>query len=160
MTPVEFVAALILVAVSLSAGMSLAWFAWRKTKNAGWVDVIWTVTLGLTGIVGSFAVPGAFWRHAMIAFLLVVWVLRLGSHIAGRNRRRRDDPRYAKLLEGWGTNPSRQMFWLMQKQALVSTPLALALLLAAGIPQPAIRIFDILGFLVVIVAIGGEALLQ
>ncbi len=158
MTPVELIAALFFVAVALGVGMSVAWVAWWKTRNAGWVDVTWTVTLGLTGVVGSFAMPGAFWRHASIAILLVVWVLRLGSHIAGRNRQRKDDPRYAKLLQGWGANAPRQMFWLMQKQALVSIPLALALLLAAGTPQPGFRILDGLGFLVVLIAIGGEAL--
>ena len=150
--------ALLFVFVALSAGMSLAWFVWFRTKNAGWVDVVWTASLGLTGAVGGFLMPGASWRHGMIAVLLLVWVLRLGFHIAGRNQKRHTDPRYDKMLKARGADATRQMFWLMQKQAWVSAPLALALLLAAGVPPAAFRIVDGLGLLIVAISIGGEAL--
>jgi steroid 5-alpha reductase family enzyme len=158
MTASEFLIVLVSASVALVVGMSFAWLAWWQTKNAGWVDVIWTTTLGLTGAIGSFLMPGAVWRHALIAVLLLIWVLRLGSHIAGRNQKRHDDPRYAKLLQDWGKNASLQMYFLMLKQALVSIPLALALLLAAGVPDQGFRFNDALGLLVVIIAILGETL--
>lgn len=48
------------------------------------------------------------------------------------------------------------MFWLLQKQALVSIPLALSVILAASNPLPALRVQDIVAVLVLLVAIAGE----
>ena len=50
------------------------------------------------------------------------------------------------------------MFFLAQKQALVSIPLALSMVLAAWNPWPDLRLQDALGVLVLIVAIAGEGL--
>jgi steroid 5-alpha reductase family enzyme len=88
----------------------------------------------------------------------VSWSLRLGLHIAQRTARITDDPRYAKLLRDWGADAVRQMFWLVQKQALVSIPLALSIVLAAWNPLPGLRLQDSLGVLVLIAAIAGEGI--
>ena len=48
------------------------------------------------------------------------------------------------------------MFLLAQKQALVSIPLALSMVLAAWNPLPGLRAQDLLGALVLIAAIAGE----
>jgi steroid 5-alpha reductase family enzyme len=48
------------------------------------------------------------------------------------------------------------MFWLVQKQALVSIPLALSVALAAWNPLPALHIQDLLGALVLVIGIVGE----
>jgi hypothetical protein len=37
------------IAVSLSILMSLAWVVQQRTGNSGWVDTIWTFSVGLTG---------------------------------------------------------------------------------------------------------------
>ena len=50
------------------------------------------------------------------------------------------------------------MFFLAQKQALVSIPLALSMVLAAWNPWPGLRLQDALGVAVLIVAIAGEGL--
>jgi steroid 5-alpha reductase family enzyme len=89
--------------------------------------------------------------------LVVVWSLRLGLHIAWRTAGITDDPRYAKLLRDWGADATRQMFWLLQKQALVSIPLALAVVLAAWNPLPELRLQDFLAVLVLFAGIFGEA---
>ena len=63
-----------------------------------------------------------------------MWSLRLGLHIARRTVGIKDDPRYGKMIAEWGADASRQMFFLAQKQALVSIPLALSMVLAAWNP--------------------------
>ena len=50
------------------------------------------------------------------------------------------------------------MFLLAQKQALVSIPLALSMVLAAWNPSPGLRLQDAVGVVVLIVAIAGEGL--
>ncbi|WP_295812367.1 DUF1295 domain-containing protein [uncultured Nitratireductor sp.] len=162
MSPGLFLFLLLMTAVGLSAAMSGAWLAWRSTGNSGWVDTVWTFGLAAVGIAGSLLAPdtadAAFWRPLLVSALVAVWAMRLGSHIALRTRRITDDPRYASLQKEWGKDAAWQMFVLLQKQALVSVPLALAIVLAAWNPAPGLRLQDIFGVVVLIVGIGGEAL--
>lgn len=97
-------------------------------------------------------------RQVIVAVFAVIWAARLGIHIATRTARIADDPRYARLIEGWGSDASRQMFWLLQKQALVSIPLALAMFLAAHNPAPGLTLADAAAILVMVVAVLGEGL--
>jgi steroid 5-alpha reductase family enzyme len=158
-TVLQFLAILVALSVALSATMTGAWLVWRSTKNSGWVDTIWTFGLGTIGCLGALTPAllfGVSPRRVLVAGLVAVWSLRLGLHIAQRTKGITDDPRYAKLLRDWGADATRQMFWLVQKQALVSIPLALSVVLAAWNPLPGLRLQDFLGVLVLIVAIAGE----
>lgn len=161
MATTDFLLTLFCVALALSFGMTLAWLAWRTTCNSGWVDTVWTFSVGAVGLAGA-ALPATGSaslgsRRAMVATFAALWALRLGLHIAQRTRGITDDPRYAKLLGGWGADAPRQMFFLLQKQALVSIPLGLAIVLAAANPEPSLRGQDWLAMLVIGVAIVGEA---
>jgi steroid 5-alpha reductase family enzyme len=158
----QFIATLIAVGVALSAVMSGGWLVWRVTRNSGWVDTFWTFGLGAVGCAGALwplvLREQVSWREALLAVLIAFWSLRLGLHIARRTRGITDDPRYAKLLRDWGGSAQTQMFWLVQKQALVSIPLALSMILAARNPAPGIRAQDILGLIVLAAGIIGEGI--
>src|SRR6185503_5794405 len=116
------IAALFGVSVALSLNMSIAWVIWRLSGNSGWVDTVWTFGLGVIGIGG--------------AVLTAVWSLRLGFHIGHRSAGIVDDPRYAALIDKWGGNAAPQMFILLQKQALLTIPLGMSMLIAAWTPMP------------------------
>lgn len=155
-----FLLALVAVAVFLSAAMSGAWRVWRRTGNAGWVDTTWTFALGATGVGGALSallasLPAA--RPVVVLVFAAAWALRLGLHIARRSGGISDDPRYARLAAGWGADAPRQMFILLQKQALVSIPLGLAMVLAAWNPAP-FGIGGWLAILILVAAIAGEGL--
>jgi steroid 5-alpha reductase family enzyme len=162
LTALHFAVLLVAVSAALSAIMTGAWLAWRKTRNSGWVDTIWTFGLGAVGAVGallpSLVSGGVTERQALVVALIVFWSARLGLHIAQRSARIIDDPRYAKLIRDWGAGADRQMFRLLQKQALVSIPLALSMLLAAFNPISGLRLQDWIGVIVLLAGIGGEAL--
>ncbi|MBV8851676.1 MAG: DUF1295 domain-containing protein [Methylobacteriaceae bacterium] len=161
MTLLVFLEMLAAVSLALFLIMSLSWIVWRRTGNSGWIDTIWTFGLGAIGGIGSLtaaAFTGAAIRPYLVAALIGVWALRLGMHIAQRTRGITDDPRYAELQREWGRDAPRQMFWLVQKQTLVSIPLALSILLAAANPLPQFRVQDGLGALVLLVAIVGEGI--
>ena len=122
---------------------------------------MWTFGLGAVGLVSALlsGLVGNYEPRAwLVAGLIGFWALRLGIHIARRTSGITDDPRYAKLTEGWGDNASSQMFVLLQKQAWVSIPLALSMFLAAANPAPGLRLQDMIGALCLLIAIGGEAL--
>jgi steroid 5-alpha reductase family enzyme len=162
-TVAAFAIALVLIAAGLSLVMSLAWVIEQRTGNSGWIDTVWTFGLGIVGIASALlpfesSHDGSPQRRWLVAAAVLLWALRLGLHIAMRTAGITDDPRYAALRRGWGAQASRQMWLLVQKQALVSIPLALAIFLAAQNPAPALRAQDFVAALVLVVAIGGEAL--
>jgi steroid 5-alpha reductase family enzyme len=161
-TGYQFAMTFIAVSVALSAIMSVAWLVWRGTGNSGWVDTFWTFGLGAVGCAGAlwpYVLRGRVSeRAALVAVLIAFWSLRLGLHIARRTLNITDDPRYAKLLRDWGGDAQKQMFWLVQKQALVSIPLALSMILAARNPAPGFRVQDLLALVVLAAGIAGEAI--
>src|SRR5436190_23253235 len=82
-----YLAALVLIAVSLSILMAGAWLVQQRTGNSGWVDTIWTFSLGLVGAAAALwpidgAAPNA--RQWLVTGLVALWSLRLGLHIAVR----------------------------------------------------------------------------
>jgi steroid 5-alpha reductase family enzyme len=161
MTVYQFFIALLVVSAALSAIMTFAWIVQQRTGNSGWVDTVWTFGLGLTGAAAALAsLPGATVqpRQLMVAGLAVVWAARLGLHIATRTAKIVDDPRYAKMIEDWGDRARQEMFWLLQKQAIVSIPLVLAMFLAAHNPAPSLTTADVVAVAVMAIAVAGEGI--
>ncbi len=153
-----FLVAALLQAVTLSAIMAGAWNIQQRTRNSGWVDTVWTFGLGLVGSVSALAPLASSHtgrRQLLVAGLILAWSLRLGLHIGIRTTGISDDPRYAQLIREWGSDARRQMFWLLQKQALVTIPLAVSVLLAAHNPSPELRLQDWLGVVGLTLAIAG-----
>ncbi|WP_248312212.1 DUF1295 domain-containing protein [Bosea sp. BK604] len=144
----------------MSAFMALAAVVERRTGNSGWIDVVWTIGLGLTGIAGALLPFGAgpMSRRLLVAGLALAWGLRLGQHIARRTTGITEDPRYARLKRDWGSDAPRQMARLLQMQALASIPLALGIVLAAHRPAPALSWNDIAGLAVFAAGLTGGAL--
>src|SRR5665213_1536203 len=158
---VWYLEALAAIALSLSILMALAWLVQQRTGNSGWVDTIWTFSVGAVGAGSALwpvagTAPNA--RQWLVAGLVAIWSLRLGVHIAVRTAGIKDDPRYAAFAQEWGVDSPRKMFVFLQNQGLGSIPLAFAIFLAAHFPDPAWRLQDILGALILLAGIAGEAL--
>jgi steroid 5-alpha reductase family enzyme len=158
---VVYLEALAAIAISLAVLMAFAWVVQQRTGNSGWVDTIWTFSLGLVGAGGALwpasgAAPNA--RQWLVAALVAIWSLRLGTHIAVRTAKITDDPRYAAFAKEWGADSPRRMFVFLQNQALGSIPLAFAVFVAAHFPSDVLRPQDYLGALILATGIAGEAL--
>jgi steroid 5-alpha reductase family enzyme len=102
---VLYLEALAAIALSLSILMAGAWMVQQRTGNSGWVDTIWTFSLGLVGagaalwpIAGAAPNP----RQWLVAALVAICSIRLGLHIAVRTAGISDDPRYAAFAREWG----------------------------------------------------------
>src|SRR5471030_2048676 len=153
--------ALAAIALSLSVLMAGAWMVQQRTGNSGWVDTIWTFSLGLVGAGSALwpvagAAPNA--RQWLVAGLVAIWSLRLGSHIAVRTAGISDDPRYAAFAREWGVASPRKVFIFLQNQGFGSIPLVFAIFVAARFPSDALRIQDALGALILFIGIAGESL--
>ena len=49
---------LLMAVIGLMVVMAIAWVVHRRTKNAGWIDALWTFGTGLSGSVAAL-VPRA-----------------------------------------------------------------------------------------------------
>jgi steroid 5-alpha reductase family enzyme len=156
-----FLSALAAMAVALSILMAGAWLVQQRTGNSGWVDTVWTFSLGFVGAAGALwpmAGGPVAPRQWLIAALVVIWSLRLGSHIAIRTAGITDDPRYAAFAKEWGLDSPRRMFLFLQNQAFGSIPLVFSIFVAAHVPVAELRLQDYLGALILLTGIAGEAL--
>src|SRR5271154_2499673 len=158
---ISYLAALAAIALSLSVLMTGAWVVQQRTGNSGWVDTIWTFSVGLVGAASALwpltnGAPNA--RQWLVASLVAIWSLRLGVHVAVRTAGISDDPRYAAFAKEWGVNAPRRMFLFLQNQGLGSIPLVFAIFVAAHFPGDALRWRDCLAGVVLFTAVVGEAL--
>jgi steroid 5-alpha reductase family enzyme len=161
MTTYHFFIALFVIFAALSAIMTFAWIIQQQTGNSGWVDTVWTFGLGLVGAVAALTLLADAIvqpRQLIVAAFAAIWAARLGIHIATRTAKIVDDPRYAKMIEDWGGNARQEMFWLLQKQAVVSIPLAMAMFLAAHNPAPGLTLADFAAIAVMAIAVVGEGI--
>src|SRR6202051_1321189 len=101
------------IAVSLSLLMAIAWVVQRRTGNSGWVDSIWTCSVGLTGAGSALwpiggAPPNA--RQWLMAALVAIWSLRLGGHIAITTPKISGQPRDGDIARGAYRHTHRKDF--------------------------------------------------
>ncbi len=129
---------IITVTLFLSLAMMLAFRVQQRTRNAGWVDAVWTFALGLAGVTYALAASrhGAAPRAPLVGLLVAAWSLRLGLYIVGRTREGVEDSRYAQFRRDWGEAFDRRMFLFLQIQAAAAAFLALSMGLAASNPAP------------------------
>ena len=149
------------LAVALAAAMAGAWLIAVRTGKSGWIDVVWSFAIGVAGVAAALLPTPDFesWqpRQWLVAALVGAWSLRLGVHIARRTLRGGDDPRYARFREEWGDSFHTRLFWFLQIQAAVALLLAVTVFIAARNPRPGFDLGDLLGVLVLVVAVLGEA---
>lgn len=154
-------AAFLTVLALMSVVMISAYLTQRATGNAGWIDVFWTFGTGVSCALAALW-PGetqAEARTYLVAGLAALWSLRLGSYIAMRVAGAdREDTRYARLREEWGAGFQRRVFQLAFIQAPTTALLAMSVFVAAHGGDAALGPRDIAGALILLIAIGGEAL--
>jgi len=150
------------VLAAMTGVMLAAWAYGLARNNGGWTDVFWT--FGTGAVLAAAALypldPGQSPqpRQWVVAGLVVLWSLRLGSYVATRVAGHPEDPRYAKFREDWGADYRRNMLFVTLPQAPASALLALSVLVAARTPGHDLALRDVLGVAVLMLAIGGEAL--
>jgi steroid 5-alpha reductase family enzyme len=154
---------LVIVAAGLAAIMAGAWAVQRATGNAGWVDVVWSLSTGGAGIVLALAPSGGGFdlrpgpRQIAVAILAALWSLRLGFHLARRVAHGPEDARYALLRSRWGERFQLRIFGFLELQAVAALLLALTIALAAHNPVERMRPLDYAAAAMLIVALIGAA---
>ena len=146
------------VALALAGGlMVVAWFVYRATDKASWVDAFWAGNLAVLVAWYAASADGDATRRAIVAAVGVAWGLRLAVHIAIRVARGPEDPRYVALRAEWKTNLPARFFRFYMVQAAVDVVLSVPFLLMALDSSPFGRITEIAGVALWAAALAGES---
>lgn len=150
------------VLVFMTAVMLSAWAYGLARENGGWTEVFWIVGTGIALTAAALVPPGPGIatqpRQWVVAGLVALWALRLGSYVAMRVALHAEDARYAKFRRDWGKDHARNMLLVTLPPAPASALLALSVLVAARTPGHDLALRDVLGVAILIFAIGGENL--
>ena len=140
--------------------MTLVWRASVRLRNAGIVDIAWSALFALLALLYAILGSGDRTRRALAASLMIVWSVRLASHLWRRvvGHIGVEDGRYAKLRESWGAAADRNMLWFFLFQGATSVVLSVPILLASLNRAPAPGIVEIAGAALWVVALTGESI--
>ena len=138
--------------------MVLGWRWQKRHDNAGIVDVLWSLGLGIGAVLMALTGTGARTPRVLVALLGGVWALRLALHLWNRVGAAEEDGRYRQLRQHWGAGAQWKFFLFFQFQALLV--LLFALPFAAAARSPASQFTPALWLAVVVwaISVGGEAL--
>ncbi|MFI4895366.1 MAG: DUF1295 domain-containing protein [Steroidobacterales bacterium] len=150
-----------LLAVGLGVAalaFALLWILSVRLKNYGFLDVMWSLSIGMLAVMDALLGAGQPLRKLAFAVLGVAWSLRLGLYILIRVLRAhpQEDKRYRTLREQW---PGRGRFLLFfELQALIAVVFSLPFLLASVDTRPGLTGLEIFGLTLALCATAGEAL--
>jgi steroid 5-alpha reductase family enzyme len=140
-----FVAAAGAVFVYMTAVFLIAILA----KDNSIVDVAWGPGFILVAVVTFFLSPGFEARHVLITLLVMIWGLRLATHIFLRNWGRGEDFRYAKWRKDWGRwFIPRSFFQVFMLQGIFMLLISSPIILVNRSPESGLTMLDALGGLV------------
>ena len=150
---IDIAGVLAFMAVVMAAG----WVWQRHTGNGGWIDVSWTFGTGICGVLVAL-LTGSGARAWLLAAMVALWSLRLGTYIAIRVAKGgKEDVRYSRIKAEWGAAYQGRMFLFMQIQGPITALLCLAIGLAALRPG-GFGAADLVGMVILLTSIAGEAL--
>lgn len=134
------------------------WFVQLFTRDAGVVDVGWSVMLGLLALFDGVSLLQPSARSWLVALLASVWSFRLGTHLLfDRVLGKEEDGRYQNLRARFVERAQLFFFAFFQIQALLAWAFSLVFWLAMR-RQGDLDVWDFTGALIWLVAFIGETI--
>ena len=144
-------------AAVVAAVMLAAWLVHLRTRNAGVVDVAWSVNVALLAVFYAAWGSGLPQRRVLVALMGGIAGLRLASLIHRRAHGKPEDPRYEALRRKWGDSAPLKFLFVFLFQGLLDWILGTPFLLAAINPARRITGLEWAGVLLWMLAIAGES---
>jgi len=131
-----------------------------KIDNYGIIDILWSYSFALLALGLAFAEDGWPVRRALLAAMVCVWSVRLGTHVAVRviGHHPQEDARYGQLRQEWAQNFRSKMTGFFQLQAGSVVFLGIPFFAVCRNETPQLSPFEIAGAIVWLVGVSGEAL--
>lgn len=150
-----WIAATVLLLIAVTA-MTLAWWRQTITRNSGHVDVVWASLLGFAAVFYAALGQGALAPRITLATLVVLWSVRLSTHLFKRVSQEPEDGRYAYLREHWNDD-QRKIFGFFMAQAVLVMLFSLPFVAVSSNPHTHVG-WIVLAVLIWIVSLGGESI--
>jgi steroid 5-alpha reductase family enzyme len=132
----------------------------RRIDNYGIVDVLWCYGFIPVALLCAALEPGWPARRALVAGLVTLWSLRLGTHLLRRVARAHpeEDARYVQLRRDWGRGFEGKMTAFFQAQAVSVVVLSAPFFAACRNPRPSFSPAELAGVALWLAGLAGEAL--
>jgi steroid 5-alpha reductase family enzyme len=100
--------------------MGEVWRWAKRIKNAGVVDIFWSLNFPVIALLMLLLADGWLARRILICSMVIIAGTRLGLHLLIRITRHLDEEegRYRQLRKEWAPRPDRKFFWFFQAQAI------------------------------------------
>lgn len=156
LSPIEQLA----IAVPIAAATMFAlWLRQQRTKNAGIVDVGWTLLVGGLGVFFAATADGFAPRRLAAAAMVAAWSLRLAGYLwLNRLAGQPEEGRYRTLRAQWGDAAPRRFLIFFQYQAAAAVFFALPIMAAAHHVASVWTFFDTAAVLLWLIAVVNTAL--
>lgn len=141
--------------------MTVFWLWALRLQNAGFVDLGWSLGIGLDALAillwsGASSLPG--WILAVGAWL---WAIRLAYYLGRRVIGKPEDPRFAALRRDWrerGRPEKVVLFGIFQLQGFLAVVFSLPVFLACWHPEPRVGVAAAAGAVLLALGLIGESL--
>jgi steroid 5-alpha reductase family enzyme len=154
---IDWLAALAALLGMLILGLAV-WLLSLPLKNASIVDSFWPLFFVIGAAIYALSPEVDGERTALIAALLLVWAVRLSTHIALRNRGHGEDRRYRAIrARNQPHYEIKSLFYVFSLQAVLAWIIALPLFVALS-AQAAIGWLDAVGIALWLAGFAFEAI--
>lgn len=135
---------------------SALWLVQVIRRDAGVVDIGWTLGVGIMAVYVAIAGEGLFLRRVVLASMGGIWAFRLAGYILkDRILNGHEDSRYQRLRTHWGKRANAWFFIFFTSQSLLVVLFALPFLPGAG-NTSGLGLFDLLAIALWLLAMSGE----
>ncbi|HTJ78357.1 MAG TPA: DUF1295 domain-containing protein [Rariglobus sp.] len=150
---------IVIATAALCAGFAVIYTLAKRMDNYGIVDIAWSYAFGALALFYALAAPGWLPRRLLIATIVVLWSLRLGTHLYIRviGHHPEEDGRYQEMRKRWADGFAGKMFVFYQQQAVSVVILGLPFLLIARNSASGFHPLEIAGAVLWLIAILGES---
>ena len=133
------------------------WIVQVKSKDAGWVDIGWTLGLGSLVIYLGITSEGLLTRRIIASLLIGIWAIRLALFIIkDRLFKEEEDSRYQNLRRYWGKKANFKFYFFFTFQSFLVILFSIPFLPIFYNPNP-FGIIDLIGIILWFIAFIGEA---
>jgi steroid 5-alpha reductase family enzyme len=148
---------LVIEAIATALVFGTVWAICVRIHNYGFLDVTWTLMVGVLASADCIAGSGPVLRRLAFGAVTAAWSLRLGLFVLFRVLRHhpREDKRYATFRERW-TSPAAFLAFF-ELQAAIAVIFSLPFLIAANASKLDLHLTEWLGLILAAVGLLGEA---
>jgi len=128
--------------------MSIVFIAALLRKDNSIVDIAWGVGFILIALLTLFLKDGSNPRQVLVTGLVFLWGVRLAVHVAGRNKGKGEDFRYAQWRKNWGKwFVPRSYLQVFLLQGIFMLVVSYPVILVNSGESSKIAVFDMVGIL-------------